>query len=72
MGSPGILGELLTIFTTHLNVDGYIRTVKEKSMLRRLQQACADIVTNIAEMPDTVEAILDRAEAAIFKVTNQG
>src|ERR1700677_1094942 len=72
VGSPGILGELLVGFATHLNVGSYIRIVKEKSMLRCFQMACSTIVSDIAEMPDSVPAVLDRAETAIFQVTNQG
>jgi replicative DNA helicase len=72
VGSPGILGELLVGFATHLNVGSYIRIVKDKSLLRCLQLACSTIVQDIADMPDTVPAVLDRAESAIFQVTNQG
>ena len=72
VGSPGILAELLVGFATHLNVGSYIRIVKEKSLLRCLQSACSTIVQDIAEMPDSVPAVLDRAESAIFHVTNLG
>jgi replicative DNA helicase len=72
VGSPGILAELLVGFATHLNVGSYIRIVKEKSLLRSLQSACSTIVQDIAEMPDSVSEVLDRAETAIFKVTDTG
>ncbi len=72
VGSPGILAELLVGFATHLNVGSYIRIVKEKSLLRSLQAACSTIVQDIAEAPDSVAAVLDRAESAIFHVTNLG
>jgi replicative DNA helicase len=72
VGSPGILGELLVGFATHLNVGSYIRIVKDKSLLRALQLVCSTIVTDIADMPDSVPSVLDRAETAIFLVTNQG
>ncbi|MCE0522018.1 MAG: replicative DNA helicase, partial [Methylacidiphilales bacterium] len=72
VGSPGILAELLVGFATHLNVGSYIRIVKEKSLLRCLQSACSTIVQDIAEMPDSVPEVLDRAETAIFKVTDTG
>ncbi len=72
LDSPGILAELLVGFATHLNVGSYIRIVKDKSLLRCLQSACATIVTDIADMPDSVSDVLDRAESAIFHVTNQG
>jgi replicative DNA helicase len=72
VGSPGILAELLVGFATHLNVSSYIKIVKEKSLLRSLQTACSNIVRDIADMPDSVAEVLDRAESAIFHVTNLG
>jgi replicative DNA helicase len=72
VGSPGILAEIGNAFATHLNVGSYIQIVKDKSLLRCLQLACSVIVQDIADMPDTVPAVLDRAESAIFQVTNQG
>jgi replicative DNA helicase len=72
VGSPGILGDLLTGFATHLNVGSYIKIVKEKSLLRCLQRACSTIVQDITDMPDSVASVLDRAESAIFHVTNMG
>lgn len=71
LGSPGILAELLVGFATHLNVGTYIRIVKDKSLLRTLQSACSKIVQDIADMPDSVASVLDRAEAAIFRVTHE-
>lgn len=69
VGSPGILAELLVGFATHLNVGSYIRIVKDKSLLRCLQSACSTIVQDIVDMPDSVPAVLDRAESAIFRIT---
>ena len=63
VGSPGILAELLVGFATHLNVGSYIRIVKDKSLLRCLQLACSTIVQDIADMPDSVASVLDRAES---------
>jgi len=72
VGSPGILGELLVGFATHLNVRSYIKIVKDKSLLRCLQMACSNIVQDIADMPDSVSTVLDRAESVIFQVTHMG
>jgi len=72
LGSPGILGELLVGFATHLNVGSYIKIVKDKSLLRALQMVCTTIVQDIVEMPDSVSSVLDRAETSIFKVTHMG
>ena len=72
IGSPGILAEIYVGFATHLNVGSYIKIVKEKSLLRAMQRACSAIVQDIADMPDSVSSVLDRAESAIFAVTNLG
>jgi len=72
VGSPSILGELLVGFATHLNVRSYIKIVKDKSLLRCLQMACSNIVQDIADMPDSVSTVLDRAESVIFQVTHMG
>lgn len=69
VGSPGILAELSVGFATHLNIGSYIRIVKDKSLLRCLQLACSAIVTDIADMPDSVPAVLDRAEKMICAIT---
>lgn len=69
VGSPGILAELLVGFATHMNVGSYIEIVRNKGLLRSLQHACSEIVQDIMEMPDSVPAVLDRAEAAITKIT---
>src|SRR6202451_3263186 len=65
VGSPGILAELLVGFATHLNVGSYIRIGKDKSLLRGLQMACSTIVQDIADAPDAVSSVLDRAESEI-------
>lgn len=72
VGSPGILAEFLVGFAHHLNVGSYVRIVKDKSLLRCLQHACSTIVQDIADMPDSVPSVLDRAESAIFQVTHMG
>jgi replicative DNA helicase len=72
VGSPGILADLYVAFATHLNVGSYVRIVKDKSLLRCLQLACSTIVQDIADMPDSVASVLDRAETSIFQVTNLG
>ncbi len=66
VGSPGILAELLVGFATHLNVGSYIMIVLGKSELRKLQRACEDIQKDITELPDSIPAVLDRAESMIF------
>lgn len=65
-GSPGILGEILTTFSSHLNVRSYVKEVKDKSLLRKLQKACQTITKDIIAMPDSVKSLMERAEATIF------
>lgn len=71
VGSPGILAELLVGFATHLNVSSYVKIVKDKSLLRKLVAACTHIIQDVQDMPDSVPEVLDRAESAIFRITNR-
>jgi replicative DNA helicase len=68
VGSPGILGEFLVGFATHLNVGKYIAIVKGKSLLRAAQDACTQIVRDIHENPEDVAGVIDRAESRILSV----
>jgi len=72
VGSPGILAELGAALVSHLNVGTHINLVKDKSLLRHLQQACVTIVQDIADQPHAVATVLDQAETAIFKVAEMG
>jgi replicative DNA helicase len=69
VGSPGILAELVSGLATHLNVDSYAKIVKEKSILRHLQQASIETVQEIADDPSDVDGILNRAESRLIKVS---
>ncbi|SDT92113.1 primary replicative DNA helicase [Verrucomicrobium sp. GAS474] len=71
-GSPGSLVGMVSSLVSHLNVGTYIKLVKDKSLLRHLQQACINIVQEISDQPHAVEGILDRAETEVFKVTDLG
>lgn len=72
VGSPGILAELAAGLATHLNVGSYIAIVKDKSLLRHLQHACANISQLVVDNQDSVTSVLDNAEREIFQVTNRG
>ncbi len=71
VGSPGILAELAALFTSRLNLAAYIKIVRDRAILRHLQQACISITNLIAESPHDVDSILDSAESQIFQITNQ-
>lgn len=71
VGSPGILAELVAGVATHLNTESYVRIVKGKSILRQLQAACQSIAQDIADRPDEVESVLDKAESYVFAVNSE-
>ena len=71
-GAVGFLAELAASLVTHLNVETHIRLVKDKSLLRHLQQACVTIVQEISDQPHDVDGVMDRAETEVFKVTEMG
>jgi replicative DNA helicase len=70
VGSPGILADLLSSFATHLNVQAYAKSVKEKSVLRRLMDICSTIARDIQDRPDDVQGVLGNAESLICGVSN--
>lgn len=69
-GSPGILGDLMGAFTTHHSTPSYLKIVQDKSKLRKLRDACGQIMQDIMDDPSDVPKIIDRAEKAIFLVGN--
>ncbi len=72
VGSPGFIAELAAGLATHLNVGSYIAIVKDKSFLRHLQHACANISQSVIDNQDSVSTVLDSAEREIFQVTQRG
>lgn len=69
VGSPGILAELGNSFATHLNVGSYIKIVKEKALLRQLQQVATIILEEIADLPESAIDTLSKAESLIRSVS---
>ncbi len=69
-GSPGILGDLMGAFTTHHAIPSYLKVVQDKSRLRRLRDACGQIMQDLIDNPSDVAKLVDRAEKAIFSVGN--
>jgi replicative DNA helicase len=61
VGSPGILGELLVGFASHLNVGSYVGIVREKKTLRDILEACSSTLKEAKELPDSVASLVDRA-----------
>lgn len=69
IGGESVLYEIINSIVTTAQIDVHARIVKEKAVLRRL----ADVGTKIVEMSydglEDVDAILDRAEGLIFKIS---
>lgn len=72
VGGAPLLGELSAGVISLLTAPEHIKTVKNKSLLRHLQEACARIVYSAQERQHDVEAVLDEAESQIFKITETG
>ncbi|MDX6767262.1 MAG: replicative DNA helicase [Candidatus Methylacidiphilales bacterium] len=72
VGGAPVLGELSAGVISVLTAPTHIETVRAKSLLRHLQQACAQIVYSAQERQHEVDAVLDEAESQIFKITETG
>jgi replicative DNA helicase len=72
VGGAPMLGELSAGVISMLTAPEHIETVRTKSLLRRIQQACAQIVYSAQERQHEVDAVLDEAESQIFKITQSG
>lgn len=72
VGGAPLLGELSAGVISLFTAPEHIKTVRNKSLLRRLQQACAQIVYSAQERQHEVEEVLDEAESRIFKITESG
>lgn len=68
VGGEVEVARLADAVPTSANAEFYARTVKEKSALRKLISASAEIV-EMAYSPEDVETILDTAERKIFEIT---
>lgn len=51
------------------NIDTYAKTVKEKSLLRNLIEASADIMEDSYRQSDDIGTILEKAESKIFDIS---
>ncbi|MFH1067392.1 MAG: replicative DNA helicase [bacterium] len=71
VGGPALLGELAAGVVSVLTAPAHMKTVRQKSLLRHLQQVCAQIVYHIHEKQHDVEGIMDEAESLIFGITDK-
>jgi len=70
VGGEDYLVTLADAVPTVANAEYYARVVKEKSLLRGLINAAAEIIRD-AHTPDQVDAVLDRCEQRIFEVVER-
>jgi len=70
-GGPAYLAELLEGVPRSANVEHYARIVKEKGMLRELIRCTQGILASALQAKESTEQLLDDAEKAIFRITEQ-
>src|SRR5664280_2354561 len=51
------------------SIEQYVKIVRDKAMLRALIHACNNTMSQTIDQADTVEEILDRAEAEVFAIS---
>lgn len=69
VGGPVYLQTLVSSVATVANVVYHARIVQEKALLRQLIQTAAEVTHSAYEGGDSSEEILDRAEQAIFRIS---
>jgi replicative DNA helicase len=67
-GGPAYIAQLMDGVPHVTNIEHYARIVKEKSLLRALIHATHSIQQQALEAEEDADAILDRAESAIFQL----
>ncbi|HEY2953632.1 MAG TPA: replicative DNA helicase [Candidatus Eisenbacteria bacterium] len=71
VGGAAALSQILEYATTTANLDQHIRIIYAKSILRSLIRASGEIQQECYAGADETAAILDRAEARVFAITDQ-
>lgn len=67
-GGASLLSDLAAGVISIFTASTHSRQVRDKSLLRELQQACARIVVGAHERPHEVQTILDEAERDILEI----
>lgn len=70
-GGAAYLAELIEMVPTSAHVSHHARTVHEKAVARALIQRATTIVTDSYEDSEDVDVLLDRAEQAIFEISQR-
>jgi len=71
IGGASYLTELVELVPTAANVAYHARMVRDKAVLRGLIQTATAIVTDSYEDTEDVDTLLDRAEQAIFEISQR-
>ncbi|WP_261560322.1 MULTISPECIES: replicative DNA helicase [Frankia] len=71
VGGPGYMHTLISSVPTAANAGYYARIVAEKAVLRRLAEAGTRIVQLAFGAAPDVSDVVDRAQAAVYEVTEQ-
>jgi replicative DNA helicase len=71
VGGPGYMHTLISSVPTAANAGYYARIVAEKAVLRRLAEAGTRIVQLAYGAAPDVSEVVDRAQAAVYEVTDQ-
>lgn len=69
IGGPSYLASLIDMVPTAANIEYYARIVKEKATLRKLIDVATQIVTQSYSDSGDIDAFLDEAEQAIFRIS---
>jgi replicative DNA helicase len=69
VGGAPVIGELSAGVISVLTAPTHIETVRHKSILRQLQQACAEIVYDIQERQFEPDAVIDDATSKVINIS---
>ncbi|MBD5642046.1 MAG: replicative DNA helicase [Desulfovibrio sp.] len=70
-GGAVYIGDLAQAVVSGANAEFYARLVRDRSMQRKLIEACAGIIGNCFEPGVSVESLLDESEQAVFAVSSR-
>ncbi len=69
VGGPYYLSEIVNSVPSSANIDYHVNIVKDKAIARKLITVCNEIVTRAYEQKDESDELLDSAEQAIFRIS---
>lgn len=70
VGGDGYLAELVTEVPTPAHIFSYIGLVRNKYLLRRAVQSCAEIIRAVQEDPEGPAPVLEMAQQAFFEISS--